>query len=200
MEGESQRHRFERCQKEVEEHPDRASAHHNLALAYTVAGRVKQAEASYLKALEIDPTLVQAWVNLGGVRLMRWEFQGCLEANQEAVKLRDDLPIVHYNMGQAYLYLNDPENLVACCLRVLELDREHATAHYHAAVGYMALSNVGAAERHLGRAIELGHRPTQDFVKAMEKAQLKKFKKQNEQNVTLIEISGAETPDNTKED
>ncbi len=127
MEDESQRHRFERCLQEVEEHPDRASAHYNLALAYTVAGRVKQAEASYLKALEIDPTLVQAWVNLGGVRLMRWEFKGCLEANQEAAKLRDDLPIVHYNMGQAYLYLNDPENLVACCQRVLELDRDHAT-------------------------------------------------------------------------
>ena len=197
MEGESQRHRFERCLQEVEEHPDRASAHYNLALAYTVAGRVKQAEASYLKALELDPTLVQAWVNLGGVRLMRWEFQGCLDANLEASKLRNDLPIVHYNMGQAYLYLNDPENLVECCQRVIELDRDHAAAHYHAAVGYMALKNIGASERHLARAIELGHRPTQDFVKAMEKAHIRK---QKEQDVTLIEISGAETPDNTKED
>jgi tetratricopeptide (TPR) repeat protein len=100
MENESQRHRLERCQRDAEEHPERASAHHNLGLAYTVSGRVKKAEESYLKALEIDPSLVQAWVNLGGVRLMRWEFQGCLEANQAAAKLRDDLPIVHYNMGR----------------------------------------------------------------------------------------------------
>ena len=60
MENESQRHRLERCQTDVEEHPERASAHYNLGLAYTVSGRVKQAEATYLKALEIDPTLVQA--------------------------------------------------------------------------------------------------------------------------------------------
>jgi tetratricopeptide (TPR) repeat protein len=181
----------------VEEHPERASAHYNLGLACTVSGRVKQAEESYLKALEIDPTMFQAWVNLGGVRLMRWEFKGCLEANQEAARLRDDLPIVHYNMGQAYLYLNNPENLVRCNERVLEIDRDHSEAHYYVAVGQLALDNLGAAERHFGRALELGYRPTQDFIKAMEKAQLKK---QKEQNVTLIEISGAETPDKTKED
>ena len=197
MENESQRHRLERCQRDVEEHPERASTHYNLGLAYTVSGRVKQAEESYLKALEIDPTMFQAWVNLGGVRLMRWEFQGCLEANQEAAKLRDDLPIVHYNMGQAYLYLNEPENLVRCNERVIELDGDNGAAHYHAAVGHLAMDNLGATERYLGRAIELGHQPTQDFVKAMEKANVKK---EREQNVTLIEISGAETPDKTKED
>ena len=197
MENESQRHRLERCQQEVEEHPEKASAHYNLGLAYTVSGKVKFAEEAYLKALELDPSLVQAWVNLGGVRLMRWEFEGCLEANQSAARLRDDLPIVHYNMGQAYLYLNDPENLVKCNQRVLEIKRDHPEAHYYAAVGYLALDNLGAAERHFARALELGYRPTQDFVKAMEKAQLKK---QREKNVTLIEISGAETPDKTKED
>ena len=197
MENESQRDRLERCQREVEEHPERASARYNLGLAYTVSGRVKQAEESYLKALEIDPTMVQAWVNLGGVRLMRWEFQGCLEANQAAAKLHDGLPIVHYNMGQAYLYLNDPKNLIRCNEKVIELDRRNGAAHYYAAVGHLAVNNVGAAERHLGRALELGHQPTQDFIKAMEKAQLKK---QHAQPLSLIEISGAETPDNTKED
>jgi Tfp pilus assembly protein PilF len=197
MENESQRHRLERCQRDVEEHPEKASAHYNLGLAYTVSGRVKQAEESYLKALEIDPTMVQAWVNLGGVRLMRWEFKGCLEANLEAAKIRNDLPIVHYNMGQAYLYLNEPKKLVKCNERVIELDAENGAAYYYAAVGHLALDNLGAAERYLGRAIELGQQPTQDFVKAMEKAHIKK---QREQNVTLIEISGVKAPDKTKED
>lgn len=197
MEHESQRHRLERCQLEAVEHPERASSHYNLGLAYTVSGRVKQAEESYLKTLEIDPTLIEAWVNLGGVRLLRWDFQGCLEANQAAAKLRDDLPVVHYNMGQAYLYLDDPENLVRCNEKVIALDRENGAAHYYAAVGHLATDNFGAAQRCLGRAIELGHQPTQDFVKAMEKAHLQK---QRAQNVTLIEISGAKTPDKTKED
>jgi tetratricopeptide (TPR) repeat protein len=197
MQTESQRHRMDRCLKDVEENPNKASAHYNLGLACTVSGRVRQAEESYLRALELEPTMVEAWVNLGGVRLLRWEFQGCLEATREAAKLRDDLPVIHYNMGQAYLYLNDPENLVKCNERVLALDSGHAAAHYHAAVGQLALGNLGAAERHFGRALELGYRPTQDFVKAMEKAQLKKGR---QENVTLIEISGAEAPEKKEED
>jgi tetratricopeptide (TPR) repeat protein len=195
MENENQRHRLERCLRDVEEHPDRASSYYNLGLAYTVSGRVKQAEEAYLKALDIDPTMVQAWVNLGGVRLLRWEFKGCLEANQAAAELRDDLAIVHYNMGQAYLYLNDPENLVRCTEKVIALERDHAAAHYYAAVGHLAMDNLSAAERHLGRASELGHQPTQDFIKAMDKARSKQ-----PQRISMIEISGAKTPDKTKED
>ena len=196
MEAENQRERMARCLQAVEEHPEQASAHYNLGLAYKVSGRVKQAEEAFLKALEIEPTLVEAWINLGGVRLLRWEFQGCLDATREAAKLHDDLPVVHYNMGQAYLYLNDPENLVRCNERVIELDREHGAAHYYAAVGQLALDNLPAAERHLERAAELGHSPNPEFLKAIEAARLRKGR----QGVTLIEISGAETPNNTKED
>jgi tetratricopeptide (TPR) repeat protein len=197
MKRESQRHRLERCLKEVEEYPDRASAHFNLGLAYTASGRVKSAEEEYLKAVDLDPGLVQAWVNLGGVRLMYWDFEGCRDANLEALKLDDTLVVAHYNLGQAYLYLNDPKNLVACNERVLELERDHAAAHYYASVGHLALDNLGAAERHLGRAIELGQQPTQDFVKAMEKAQMKKSRKQS---TTLVEITGAKSPEKKREE
>jgi tetratricopeptide (TPR) repeat protein len=196
MKKESQRQRLERCQRQVEEKPDSGSAHFNLGLAYTRSGRVKQAEEAYLKALELDPTLVQAWVNIGGVRLLRWDFHGCLEANQEAVRLQGDLVEAHYNMGQAYLYLNDPDNLLACCKRVLELERDHAAAHYHAAVASLALKDLGAAERHLGQATKLGHQPPQEFLRAMENAR----KKDIRTGVTLTEITGAEAPEEAKED
>jgi len=197
MNRESQRHRLERCQKEIEEHPESASAHYNLGLAYTVSGRVKSAEEAYLKAVELDPNLIQAWVNLGGVRLMYWDFEGCRDANLEALKRDDTVVVAHYNLGQAYLYLNDPDNLVKCNERVIELERDHAAAHYYAAVGNLALDRMGAAERHLARAIELGHAPTQDFVKAMEKAQMKKARKAQ---TTLVEITGAKGPDKKRED
>nr|CAJ31131.1 protein containing a tetratricopeptide repeat [uncultured sulfate-reducing bacterium] len=198
MKAETQRKRLERCQKDIDAHPEKATAHYNLGLALTISGRVKQAEETYLKAVELDPSLVKAWVNLGGVRMLHWDFQGCLEANQEAARLQDDLVIAHFNMGQAYLYLNDPENLIRCNKRVLEIERDHPAAHYYAAVGYLATSDLGATERHLGRAIELGHSPTHDFFKAMEKAHTKKF---HQQSKTLIEITGEKTPDsNHKEE
>ena len=71
MNNESQRARLERCEQEVAEHPERASAHYNLGLAYTVSGRVKQAEESYMKALDIDPKLKEAHYNLARLLLAR---------------------------------------------------------------------------------------------------------------------------------
>ena len=197
MSRENQRQRIERCLQAVEEAPDSAAAHYNLGLAYTVSGRVKVAEEAYRRALELDPTMVEAWVNLGGVLLMRWEFAGCRDANLEAIKLDEGSVVAHYNLGQAFLYLNEPEKLLKCNERVLELDRDHAAAHYHAAVAHLALDNLGAAERHLARAMELGHAPSQDFVKALEKAQMKKARSGN---VTLVEITGADSPDKPRED
>ena len=171
MVKETPKARLERCLRQVEERPDSAVAHFNLGLAYTKTGRTQSAEKAYLDALERDPDLVEAWVNLGGVRLLQWNFAGCLEATREAVARRDDLVLAHYNMGQAHLYLGDSASLLECCRRVLELDPEHAAAHYHAAVALLALDDLGGAKRHLAEAINLGHRPNPEFMKALEKAE-----------------------------
>ena len=189
--------RLERCQKAIDESPDSAVAHYNMGLANAAVGKLIAAEKCYLRATELAPTLTEAWVNLGGVRLLLWDFKGCLEATEKAVELRADLPLAHHNMGQAYLYLNDPENLVRCTRRVLELERDNAAAHYYTAVGLLATGDTGGAERHLGRAIELGHRPTPELIKALDAA----VKKSARKNVNLIEISGVKkAPENKKEE
>lgn len=197
MERERQRDRLQRCLQAVEEHPELAASHFNLGLAYTTSGRVQLAEEAYLEAVKIDPGMLQAWVNLGGVRLMRWDFDGCLEANQRAAAIDSECVEAHFNMGQAYLYKNEPERLLECNRRVLELDRDHPAAHYFSAVAALALEDLGLTERHLARAMELGHSPPPEFMKAMEKAHVAKAR---EENVKLIEITGASGPDNPKEE
>ena len=194
--NESRTERLERCLHEAEQRPESAAAHYNLGLAYQNAGRFQAAEQAYQKAVELDPTLVEAWVNLGGVRLHGWDFEGCLEASRKAAELNDELLIAHHNLGQAYLYMNDPDNLVRCARNALQLDRDHAASHYYAAVGLLALGELGAAERHLGRAMELGHRPTQEFLRALERAQRAKA----EGRIDMVEIAGGDAPEKPKED
>jgi len=193
---ESRTERLERCLKAVEEQPQSATAHYNLGLAHQKMGRFLLAEKAYVKAVEIDPGLTVAWVNLGGVRLHNWDFEGCLEASKTAVSQQQDLAMAHYNLGQAYLYTNDPDNLVVCNKRVLELERDNADAHYFAAVGLLATGDVTGAERHAGRAMELGHRPTPEFLRALEKAQRAGVGGK----LSTIEIAGGETPEKPKED
>ncbi len=171
MSNETAAERIARCESAVAENPDSAGAHYNLGLAYTSLGKMDSAERAYRKALEIDPELIEAWVNLGGTLMLKWDFEGALAANEEAISRRPDLLLAHYNRGQALLYLRDADGVVASFSRVLQLDPGHAAGHYFLAVGLLAQKKPTDARRHLSRSIALGHRPRPEFLRELEKAE-----------------------------
>jgi Flp pilus assembly protein TadD len=172
--------RLEELRRRAEERPDSAVAQFNLGLALGRRGLVDRAEKAYCRALELNPDLVEAWVNLGGVRLLKWDFRGCLEANEEAVKRQGELVAAHFNMGQACLYLGDGAGLVRCARRVLELDPAHAAGHYFLAVGLLETGDVAGARAALNRALALGHRPLAEFLRALDKAEQQRAGAQSE--------------------
>jgi tetratricopeptide (TPR) repeat protein len=103
--------------------------------------------------------------------------------------------LAHYNMGQAHLYLGDAQGLLDCCRRVIELDPEHAAGHYHLAVALLALDRPAEARQALGRAMALGHRPTPEFLRGLERAE-----QQTESNQSkLVTNIGADAPQESKE-
>lgn len=163
--------RIERCREQVELQPDSAAAHFNLALAYTARGLVDRAESEYRAAIAADDNLVEAWVNLGGVLLLKWDFAGAAEANREAIRRREDLVQAHYNLGQAHLYQGDAQALVTCCRRVIELEPEHAAGHYFLAVGLLATGQVFDARVAVAHATTLGFRPMPEFLRRLEQAE-----------------------------
>lgn len=184
MKAESSKERIARCEAAVAAQPSSAAAHFNLALAYTDRGMIRRAEEEYRKALDLNPDLVEAWVNLGGVLLLQWDFKGTLEATRNAVNRNGDTLLAHYNMGQAFLYLGDAEGVVSCYRRVLSLDPDHPGGHYYLAVGLLALGNQAESQEHLATAIRLGFRPQPDFLRALEKAD------RNRPAVPVMEIEG----------
>jgi tetratricopeptide (TPR) repeat protein len=163
--------RIARCREQVEREPTSAAAHFNLALAYTARGLLDRAEAEYRTALGADPDLVEAWVNLGGVLLLKWDFAGAADANREAIRRRETLVEAHFNLGQAQLYQGNATELVACCRRVVELEPEHAGGHYFLAVGLLATGQVFDARVAVARATALGYRPMPEFLRRLEQAE-----------------------------
>jgi len=194
MATETAKEQLERCEKRTEQHPDSATAHYNLGLALTRRGRADSAEKAYRKALELDPDLVEAWVNLGGTLLMKWDFKGALAATEEALERKDDLLVVHYNLGQAHLYLGQAEEVVRCNRRVIELDPDHPAGHYFLAVGLLATQHLDEARLELARAMELGHRPQPEFLRALERVE----KDTANEGPNVMEI-GADAPQDPKE-
>ncbi len=183
--------RLEELKSRAERHPDSAVAQFNLGLAFGQRGRVDRAEKAYRRALELNPDLVEAWVNLGGVLLLKWDFRGCLEANTEAVKRREDLLAAHFNLGQACLYLGDGEGLVRSARRVLALDPAHAAGHYFLAVGLLATGDVPGARQALDRSMALGHRPLPELLRGLDRAE-----REIEQTQTRDDL-GSQAPERT---
>jgi tetratricopeptide (TPR) repeat protein len=189
--------RIERYLQRVEQHPESAAAHFNLGLAFTQRGLAYRAERHYRKALEIEPDLVEAWVNLGGVLLLKWDFKGSIAANEEALKRRADLLLAHYNIGQAFLYLGDADGVVRSYRRLVELDPGHAGGHYFLAVGLLAKGCAAEAREELARAMALGHQPAPEFLRALNTTAKEPVRPIGSTTVTPI---GANARDSEKED
>lgn len=190
-------HPIEWYLERVERNPESAAAHFNLALAYTHRGLADRAERHYRKALEIEPDLVEAWVNLGGVLLLKWDFKGSVAANEEALKRKGDLLLAHYNLGQAFLYLGDAGGVVRSYRRVVEIDPGHAGGHYFLAVGLLAAGREEEARGELARARSLGYSPAPEFLRALNAATKEPERHTDSNIVTRI---GAGAPDTEKED
>lgn len=159
---------LEKLRREMAENPDSARAHLRLGTAL-LSVSAKEAEVELRRAVEIDPECAQAWVNLGGIMMQRLDFKGCVEVNTKAISVRPELVAPHYNKGLGHLYLNQPDEMVSCFERVIELDPKNAQGHYHLAVGLLALGRAAEAQQRMTKATALGFQPEPAFMKELGK-------------------------------
>jgi len=87
--------------------PARAAAHATRAVALVRAERYRDAEAAARAALDRDPRLVPAWVNLGTARRLQGDNAGAVEAADRAVALAPGLAEARVNRALALLTLGD---------------------------------------------------------------------------------------------
>ena len=156
--------------EEAARHPESAKVRWKLGTALLNVGFLSQGERELEKAVELDPGMAKAWVNLGGARLSKWDFEGCIEANRRALKCDPDLVQAHFNLGLGYLYTKQVDEMVRCFERVVMLAPEMGAGHYHLAVGLHALGRVEEAREVLGEAIMRGYSPDPEFIRELEKS------------------------------
>lgn len=109
----------------------------------------EEALAAYQRALELDPSLADAHLNLG--RLLH-EQGSTLEAERhyrQALTARPGDATAAYNLGVALQDLGRLEAAAEAYENALELDRTLADAHYNLAGLYEELGQREAAFRHL---------------------------------------------------
>jgi tetratricopeptide (TPR) repeat protein len=97
---------------------------------------VEDAAIAYRKALEHDPYLVAALINLANIHYGRDELAEAQALYERAIGLESDFFEAHFNLGNIYHDLNRFTEAQACYREALRLNPYYADAHFYLAVTF----------------------------------------------------------------
>jgi len=118
-----------------------------------------QARRAYERALELDPELVDAWVNLGRLAHEAGDPREALRLYGQAISLAPEDALIHFNMAVALEDVQGTSPALSHYQRALELDPSFADAHYNLAGLYEQLGRETDALRHYHAYKKLTGRP-----------------------------------------
>jgi tetratricopeptide (TPR) repeat protein len=96
--------------------------------------RHNAAASWYRKALEIDPYLVPALINLANIHYGRDELAEAQALYERAIGLDPDFFEAHFNLGNIYHDLGRFKEAAACYRTALLLNGQYADAHFYLAI------------------------------------------------------------------
>ena len=99
-------------------------------------GKLEDAAAAYRKALEHDPYLVAAIINLANIHYSRDELAEAQALYERAIDLESDFFEAHFNLGNIYHDLGRFSEAQACYRESLRLNPFYADAHFYLAVTF----------------------------------------------------------------
>jgi tetratricopeptide (TPR) repeat protein len=108
----------------------------------------EEAAAAYRKALELDPYLVAALINLANIHYSRDELAEAQALYERAIGLESDFFEAHFNLGNIYHDLARFPEAQACYRESLRLNPFYADAHFYLAVTFEKMGRSQEARPH----------------------------------------------------
>lgn len=129
-------------------------AHYNAGQAQTAAKEPEKAKASYAlakvaleTAVQLDPRLDAAYLNLGSTHNGLGEFQLAVNVLKAVLGFKKDWAIAANQLGLGYRGLGDLKNAVATFKRIVDLDKNSVAGLYNLADAYNASGNAKEAKK-----------------------------------------------------
>ena len=110
--------------------------------------RREEAARAYRKALELDPHLVAALINLANIHYSRDELVEAQALYERAIGLESDFFEAHFNLGNIYHDLGRFAEAQACYRDALQLNPFYADAHFYLAVTFEKMGLSQEARPH----------------------------------------------------
>ena len=108
----------------------------------------EEAAVAYRKALELDPFLVPALINLANIHYGRGETIEAQALYTRAIGLEPDFFEAHFNLGNIYHDLGRFPDAQTCYLEALHLNPFYADAHFYLAVIFEKMGQSQDARPH----------------------------------------------------
>jgi tetratricopeptide (TPR) repeat protein len=110
--------------------------------------RLQEAAAAYRKALELDPYLVAALINLANIHYSHDELIEAQALYERAIGLEPDFFEAHFNLGNIYHDLGRFPEAQTCYREALRLNPTYADAHFYLAVTFEKMGQSVDARPH----------------------------------------------------
>src|SRR5262249_51471325 len=111
-----------------------ASAHLKRGALLESAGKIAESIAEHEQALEINPWLVQAHINLISLYGRPGQIEKAAQAYRAAIAINPDLPDSHYNYGVLLVGRERYKEAAQAFQQCLQLNPYYAEAHHNYAV------------------------------------------------------------------
>jgi tetratricopeptide (TPR) repeat protein len=108
----------------------------------------EEAAAAYRQALELDPHLVAALINLANIHYNRDELAEAQALYERAIGLESDFFEAHFNLGNIYHDLGRYPDAQMCYREALRLNPFYADAHFYLAVTFEKMGQSQDARPH----------------------------------------------------
>ncbi len=109
-------------------HPSSAQAHDSYGKFLNASGRYGAAALQFRKAIELEPDVAVFWNNLGVALRLKRDYDGSLEALDEATRLAPRSPDPYYNRGELARAVGREDEARRQYLLALELDPDFVPA------------------------------------------------------------------------
>ena len=84
-----------------------AQKHYKKGFEFHNQGSLDQAVEEYQRALKLDPSLTEAYINLGAIYVAKKDYDKAIQQFNEVVELNYFNAKAHYNLGMVYVYRGD---------------------------------------------------------------------------------------------
>jgi len=107
-------------------YPDDAGAHFNLGVADGAMGNADEI-TEYRRALEIDPDLVLAYLNLGGALYSKGHYDQAIRVYRQGINVNPLIASLHYSLSLALQHENKAQDAEAEMALALKIDPKVAS-------------------------------------------------------------------------